>query len=91
MFPSGWEIHNTRMFGEGSVHEKDIPTYQDIRDDRVFTYFDIKAGESKTFVILLNAAYLGNFYMPAVYCEAMYDNNINARAPGRWVKVSKNQ
>jgi len=91
MFPSGWEIHNTRMFGEGSVHEIDIPTYQDIRDDRVFTYLDLRSGESKTFVILLNAAYLGDFYMPAIYCEAMYDNNINARTPGRWVKVSKDQ
>ena len=91
MFPSGWEIHNTRMFGEGSVHEMNIPTYQDIRDDRVFTYFNLRAGKSKTFVILLNAAYLGDFYMPAIYCEAMYDNNINARVPGRWVKVSKNQ
>jgi len=89
MVPSGWEIHNTRMFGGTSVHEKDIPAYQDIRDDRVLTYFDIRAGESKTFVVLFNAAYLGDFYMPAISCEAMYDNNINARIPGRWVKVSK--
>lgn len=91
MFPSGWEIHNTRMFGGRSVHEKDIPTYQDIRDDRVLTYFDLKANESKTFVVLLNAAYRGDFYLPAIYCEAMYDNKINARIPGKQVKVYRNK
>jgi hypothetical protein len=91
IFPSGWEIHNTRMFGGRSVHEKDIPTYQDIRDDRVMTYFDLRENESKTFVVLLNAAYLGEFYLPAIYCEAMYDNNINARIPGKQVNVFKNK
>ncbi len=91
MFPSGWEIHNTRMFGGRSVHEKDIPKYQDIRDDRVFTYFDLRENESKTFVVLLNAAYLGEFYLPAISCEAMYDNHINARIPGKKVQVYKNK
>ncbi len=89
MFPSGWEILNTRMLGGSSIHEKDIPTYQDIRDDRALTYFDLRVNKSKTFVVLLNAAYLGEFYMPAIYCEAMYDNNINSRIPGKQVKVFK--
>ena len=41
IFPSGWEIHNTRMDGFTSVHAADVPTYQDIRDDRVYSYFNI--------------------------------------------------
>ena len=89
MFPSGWEIHNTRMFGGGSVHDKDVPTYRDIRDDRVYDYFDLRAGESKTFVVILNAAYRGKFYLPTISCEAMYDNRISARVPGRKVEVKK--
>jgi uncharacterized protein YfaS (alpha-2-macroglobulin family) len=87
IFPSGWEIGNLRMDGVESDKKTDQPTYQDIRDDRVLTYFDLKRGESKTFKVLLNATYLGEFYMPTIVCEAMYDNKISARKAGRWVKV----
>ncbi|MBN1182859.1 MAG: hypothetical protein JXB49_11265 [Bacteroidales bacterium] len=89
IFPSGWEIRNTRLDDYKSPYQSDVPTYQDIRDDRVYTYFDINNNSSKTYVILLNAAYLGKFYMPTVFCEAMYDNRINARKPGKWVEVVK--
>lgn len=64
-----------------------IPTYRDIRDDRVYTFFDLRANETKTFRIMLNAAYLGKFYLPGVYSEAMYDGTINALVPGQWVEI----
>ncbi len=89
IFPSGWEIRNTRMEDVVSVHEKDVPDYRDVRDDRVYTYFNIAANRSKTFVVLLNAAYTGRFYLPAVTCEAMYNSDVSARKPGRWVTVVK--
>jgi alpha-2-macroglobulin len=63
------------------------PTYQDIRDDRVYTYFDLYKNETKTFRVILNAAYNGKFYLPNVSCEAMYDNEINNTKPGKWVIV----
>ena len=69
--------------------ENDQPQYQDIRDDRVYTYFDLQANKRKTFRVMLNASYAGRFYLPAIYCEAMYDNTINARKPGKWVEVKK--
>ena len=87
IFPSGWEIHNTRMDGFENVYTANKPKYEDIRDDRVLTYFDINKGATQTYRVLLNAAYLGKFYLPTVYCEAMYDNDINSRKPGRWVEV----
>ena len=87
IFPSGWEIHNTRMDDFMSVHAADQPSYQDIRDDRVYTYFDLNRNGTNTFVIQLNAAYLGKYYLPAVYCEAMYDEGVNASTAGRWVHV----
>ena len=62
-------------------------TYQDIRDDRVLTYFDLKPNEKKTFRMLLSATYEGKFYLPSVHCQAMYDNSINSRKPGKWVEV----
>ena len=89
IFPSGWEILNTRMLEVGGTHMKDTPEYQDIRDDRVYTYFDLNIGKTKEFVVLLNAAYLGDYFLPAVKSEAMYDNRIYARNKGQWVQVSK--
>jgi uncharacterized protein YfaS (alpha-2-macroglobulin family) len=89
VFPSGWEIHNTRMDEAESAVKSSYPTYQDIRDDRVYTYFNIAAAQKKTFRIVLNAAYIGRYYLPTVYCEAMYDNTINSRKPGKWVEVVK--
>jgi len=87
VFPSGWEIHNSRMDAIEGAKSTDEPEYQDIRDDRVFTYFDINRNKSKTYRIQLNAAYQGRYYLPTVTCEAMYDNTISARQPGKWVEV----
>ena len=87
VFPSGWEIHNTRMSDVTAFQSADLPEYQDVRDDRVYTYFDIRSKEKLTFMIQLNAAYVGKYYLPAVSCEAMYDNSISAQVPGKWVEV----
>ena len=90
LFPSGWEIINTRMDDIKSAKmSTDEPRYQDIRDDRVYMYFDLDKGKKKVFRVLLHAAYMGTYYMPSVKCEAMYDNTIQARTSGKWVKVVK--
>lgn len=86
IFPSGWEIRNSRMDLVQST-KTDPVTYQDIRDDRVYTYFDIERNETKVFQIQLNASYLGKYYLPIVNCEAMYDNKINSKEGGQWVEV----
>jgi len=91
MFPSGWEIRNLRLDNMESSKVKSKPDYQDIRDDRVYSYFGLDKGETKTFVVLLNAAYLGEYFMPAVYCEAMYDNGIHATRSGLWVRVLRQE
>ncbi|ATL46084.1 hypothetical protein COR50_02280 [Chitinophaga caeni] len=89
VFPSGWEILNTRLMGsDSSVHTSQF-TYQDIRDDRVYTYFNLEEGKTVTYQVLLNASYLGKYYLPATTCEAMYDNTIHAFVPGKWVEVVK--
>ena len=87
IFPSGWEIHNTRMDGFTSAQNLGNFDYQDIRDDRVYTYYQLGKGKSKTFKIKLNATYLGKFYLPTLESEAMYDNTVNSRLPGKWVEV----
>ena len=88
IFPSGWEITNTRMDNFQSAQEGDRAEYKDVRDDRVSTFFDIRQNSTRTYRVQLNAAYQGRYYLPAVSCEAMYDHTINARRPGQWVEVS---
>jgi len=84
IIPSGWQIHNAR-FTEGAVQE-DID-YQDIRDDRLLTYFELKSKEEKVFETLLNASYQGRFYLPGWLVEPMYDATKFARTKGQWVEV----
>jgi hypothetical protein len=86
IFPPGWEISNARL-ADVVVPGQDNFTYQDIRDDRVNTFFDLSRGEHRTFKVLLNASYIGTFYLPGVYCEAMYDNTVSALKKGREVSV----
>lgn len=87
VFPSGWEIHNSRMSNMNTFQNSTRPEYQDIRDDRVLTYFDIYRNREHTYRVQLNASYQGKYYLPTTYCEAMYDNDIYSRIPGKWVKV----
>ncbi len=89
IFPSGWEIHNARLFKHTFDKPSAKATYQDIRDDRVNTFFDLGPQQEKVFRILLNASYEGKFYLPTIYSEAMYDKKINARKHGMWVEVIK--
>ncbi len=88
IFPSGWEVVNTRFTDFGSFKANAV-THTDIRDDRVNFYFDLKPNESKTMTILLNASYLGKYYLPGIQCEAMYDNSYLVRSKGKWVEVVK--
>ena len=89
IFPSGWEIINTRMTETGDFTKSGTPIYQDFRDDRVYTFFHLNKFANKTFRVMLNASYAGRFYMPSVTSEAMYDHTIQARKHGMWVEVVK--
>jgi uncharacterized protein YfaS (alpha-2-macroglobulin family) len=88
IFPSGWEIVNTRFtaYGASTSNKAD---YIDMRDDRVNFYFDMKGNNTKVFRILLNASYLGKYYLPGIQAEAMYDNDYFVRNKGQWVEVVK--
>lgn len=91
IFPSGWEIVNTRFTAFGSSTTSQA-RFTDIRDDRVNFYFDLsKKGKysTKTFNVMLNAAYLGTYYLYGVQAEAMYDNDFLARTKGQWIEVNK--
>ncbi len=86
IFPSGWEIQNQRLF-ETETGDYDIPEYQDIRDDRIYSFFSLSGHQTKQFAVKLTASYEGRFYLPAVSCEAMYRNDVSAVISGKWVEV----
>ena len=88
IFPSGWEILNARMTGGEGEYKSSFFTYQDVRDDRVYTYFNIGERETLTYYVQLNAAYLGRYFMPGTFAAAMYDNSIAAGVNGKWVEVT---
>jgi len=85
--PPGWEIHNTRMSDENSTLKMADYNYMDIRDDRINLYLNLRQNETKVYNFMFNASYIGKYYLPAIYIEAMYDATINAKVPGKWIEV----
>ncbi len=87
IFPSGWEILNQRLKEDSSFDEGSVADYQDIRDDRVHLYFDLKKNEKKMFRFKMNATYEGKYWAAPAFCEAMYDARIRAKTKGFWAVV----
>jgi uncharacterized protein YfaS (alpha-2-macroglobulin family) len=82
---SGFQIKNPRFAGEAGTAA--VADYQDIRDDRIFTYFGLEAGQEKLFLVILNASYRGRYYQPGLAVEAMYDAGLHANTKGQWVEI----
>ncbi len=90
IWPSGWEISNARMDElDYSGNDYDKPEYMDIRDDRIYSFFNLGYWGKKKFLYRVSATYAGRYYLPAVRVEAMYDNEIYANTQGQWVEVSE--
>ena len=105
LVPSGVEIGTadseaaTEAKSEGEAEVEVAPaqpvaatrglSYQDVRDDRVLSYFDLAAGSSQVVKIRMNAAYLGKYYFPGLSAEAMYQPAIRARTAGLPVSIVK--
>ena len=89
ILPSGWQITSSRL--DGSADDQERVTYQDLRDDRVMHYFDLKPGNKHrlTVRVALNASFAGRFYLPAWNVEAMYDGTRQARSKGQWIEVKR--
>jgi hypothetical protein len=96
VMPSGWQIRNERLAGAALPEGLD---YQDIRDDRVYSYFSLwrdyywygryqaRDHQVQTVKVVLNASYAGRFYLPGWRAAAMYDETVEAANVGRWVEV----
>jgi uncharacterized protein YfaS (alpha-2-macroglobulin family) len=81
--PAGWEINNAPWAGAGATGLD----YQDVRDDRVLSFFGLAEAGSIQIPLKFTAAYQGRFYLPAAVAEAMYESTLNANSGGRWIAV----
>ena len=88
MFPSGWELTNQRLDQFENRFSNSNARYQDIRDDRVNTFFSMDRGVW-TYHFVMTATYAGRYWLPDIMCDAMYAHQVQARLPGRWVEVVK--
>jgi len=82
--PTGWEISNERLGGE--VANKNYSNL-DIRHECIYVHFDLDAAKEKTFEFTGTLTYKGSYFVPAVTCEAMYDNSIKANNIGTKVNA----
>ncbi|HNY20742.1 MAG TPA: alpha-2-macroglobulin family protein [Treponemataceae bacterium] len=82
--PTCWEFANDRL-GSDTDQKSTLYTYRDIRDTVINTYFNLKESDSKTFTLRATIAYNGNYYVPAIRAEAMYDSDYQAIVPGQLV------
>ena len=86
---SGFEIRNTNTDGINPSIENGVYDYQDIRDDRIYTYLKLAVGESKTLEFRISATYQGRYYQSAVSINDMYDERRVARNTGHWVEIER--
>jgi uncharacterized protein YfaS (alpha-2-macroglobulin family) len=85
---AGFQIKNPRFGGGEGAGPVEVD-YQDIRDDRVFTYFGLDPAQERVFLVVLNASYRGRYYQPGLAVEAMYDAGLHANTKGQWVEITQ--
>lgn len=82
VLPAGWEI--LKATGSDGI------SYQDVRDDRVLSYIDLLHNGSVNYITLnISATYAGQYYMPSISAEAMYDNTITGCTHSSMVTVGE--
>jgi alpha-2-macroglobulin len=92
IIPSGWQIENIRLNNTllpdwTRNWELNRENYQDIRDDRVMWFFDLKDSQTLDFVVKINCVTAGDFWLPGTLLEAMYNNDYKAKTEGKKVHV----
>lgn len=82
MLPAGFEIENPRIEtrdGSGLASEKDfMPDHIDIRDDRFLIFTDMPSENKFIYRYVTRAVTQGNFILPPVSAECMYDPSIKS-------------
>ncbi len=77
LLPGGLEIENPRLESHADVswiqNENFYPDYMDIRDDRLLLFVNLPEQREVTFYYAMRAVTVGNFVLPPIKGEAMYN------------------
>jgi uncharacterized protein YfaS (alpha-2-macroglobulin family) len=92
IFPSGWEIINSRLTDEPTPQwlrnmRLTSGSYMDIRDDRINWFFDLPPRGRIVVGTKVNPSFKGEYVLPPVSVEAMYSPEYYARIKGGKVTV----
>ena len=93
MLPAGFEIENSRLASRQDTPElydqEFNPNFIDIRDDRLIFYATFPFRNPQKFYYPLRAITEGEFTVPPVSAEAMYDPTKSAVASSGTIQVVK--
>ncbi len=80
LIPANCELYGTSNYvlSNGALYPQSID-YQDIRDDKVMTYFNLNRGQTRCVKVKLQVVYAGSFIVPAIQAEVMYKPEIMGR------------
>jgi uncharacterized protein YfaS (alpha-2-macroglobulin family) len=95
LLPAGLEVENPRLatterldwMGEG----KTMGGHQDLRDDRILVFTDLKDGDWRERYAVLRAVTPGTFACPPVQAEAMYVPSLRAVGPLAEIRVVRDE
>jgi hypothetical protein len=99
ILPAGFEIENPRITtlppGMSWPHSKSNPDYQDVRDDRINMFVNVRGKSSynntQYYYYLVRAVSRGTFQMGPVGADAMYNGEYHSYSGGGTIKVLKKQ
>ena len=91
MLPAGFEIENPRLESRAGIpwlsKKRFKPDYTDIRDDRLIFFGKFPRRKEQKFYYALRAVTQGEFILPPVTAEAMYDPSKSSVASGGSIKI----
>ena len=91
LLPAGFEIENPRLESRADVpwiKDQDWSAdYMDIRDDRLLLFASLPGGKERTFYYALRAVTVGEFTLPPISAECMYDPSYTSLASSGVISV----
>ena len=91
MLPAGFEIENPRLESRAGIPwisgKSFKPDYMDIRDDRLIFFGKFPRQQEQKFYYALRAVTRGDFTLPPVSAEAMYDPTKSSVASSGKIRV----
>ncbi len=93
MLPAGLEIENPRLGNYSSIdwiYDDYFPVeYMDIRDDRLLLFASMYYEDTYTFHYTLRAVTVGEFVLPPIKAECMYEPEISSISGSGSIKIVK--